>query len=767
MKMEGIPMAQTRRIAAHLAAVTGMSIGMAFGQAPIAEYYGFEGQRIIRVDNGAGPVLVGDVNGDRRPDIVVVNNRKSRIELHLLRVAERTDAERSRDFRSNELPPNPWYDRVDLSVRHRVGAIASADLNNDGRLDLVYAGADPQELVVMLQTAPASFEVASRRFVRDLTAGRDSLVIGDVTGDGQPEVVAVAGGRAEVFSISSAGIIGEPTSYSARNTLRSVHLADLNADRRLDLLGFAAGTDTPIRVWLGRDGGIGRRELRFPSAALAELRPVRRPADDRAMIATITTESRQIALHELERSSVEPARGGAEREVAAEVMGFVGGEAPNRKALLRDLDNDGAEELVALDPAGNAVVVHRLTESGFDKGASSPTLKTPVGLDIGAWDGTGDLVFVLSKDEAAVGVSRIDGTSIAFPTPLSLATGGGEPVALRHLDLDGGPALAVVVQDRREFVLEVHRPDAKPTTVDLDSLRREPAAMLAVDADRDGALDLLLLTPGQPLVMVRSVGSDDPEVLTEETMPQFGLVRAAGPGNTAIADLDEDGRDELVIADQNFVRSVVFDSEAGWSVPTQVNLPDRGATLSSLAWLETDEGGELVVGDAGLGRLVRLAREDGSWRVVDRIRLLGFEIGELRDGPEGIMVLGNDGFATVRLAGERVGLERIAVHRPEAENRREHYLAAGDVNGDGYTDLAILDAMEQMVSILSVSKARRLVPAVEFKVFESRLFMSGEGRQFEPSAAHIADATGDGAEDLVLLVHDRVIIYPQAVRPGG
>ncbi len=39
-----------------------------------------------------------------------------------------------------------------------------------------------------------------------------------------------------------------------------------------------------------------------------------------------------------------------------------------------------------------------------------------------------------------------------------------------------------------------------------------------------------------------------------------------------------------------------------------------------------------------------------------------------------------------------------------------------------------------------------------------------EGRQQgggEPRAVTIGDVTGDGKNDLVLLVHDRIIIYPQ------
>ncbi len=66
-----------------------------------------------------------------------------------------------------------------------------------------------------------------------------------------------------------------------------------------------------------------------------------------------------------------------------------------------------------------------------------------------------------------------------------------------------------------------------------------------------------------------------------------------------------------------------------------------------------------------------------------------------------------------------------------------------------------------MCRILTFSAARKVQPATEFKVFETRLFSRGESREMEPSQAIIADLTGDKKDDLLLVVHDRVIVYPQ------
>jgi hypothetical protein len=151
----------------------------------------------------------------------------------------------------------------------------------------------------------------------------------------------------------------------------------------------------------------------------------------------------------------------------------------------------------------------------------------------------------------------------------------------------------------------------------------------------------------------------------------------------------------------------------------------------------------------------------------ERVRLLGFTVGAIRAGSFGgderpsVLCLSDDAFAVVRLGGQRPALEQFAAWRVDAENRIQHDLASGDLNGDGYLDAVVLDAREQMCQILTFSASRKVMPATEFKVFESRLFMRGEAREMEPSQCIVTDATGDNKDDLLLVVHDRLIVYPQ------
>ena len=760
----------------------------------LAKYFGWDEPRIIVVDRNVGPAEAADVNGDGLTDLIVVNNSKSRIELHLQRATPRTEAEITRQYKVNELPPSPFYDRVEISVQHRVSGFRVHDFDGDGKRDIVYVGV-PAEIVVLRQSAPLKFETASKRRVKDLAAGHDGVSVANVSAGPEPELITLVGGRIAVFSLAGTELVSEPLmlgSGGSNQQIVAFFTEDYNADARTDILAAIPDDASPVRLWLqeqGPGGGQLGPELRFEMPELRELEPVRLPGRDAAAISIIERASRRLILSDLVTSESTPASrassSAGERDAAAEVFVFPGPDNKTRSVIAADIDADGLADLLATDQKANTIVMYRqqrgvgLATAGSDASGSQQqlfsALKDPRTIAGGQWDSDPALeVFVLSEADKVVGVAQYDTAShrLGFPQPIALATAGASPVAMAYAALPTGPALAVIARDKRDHTLEIHRPgaDSEPVTLKLEGVNRPPQSMLAGDFDHDDKTDLVLFTPAEPLVMVRSIDgpADQMQLLTDKSMPQFGLVQAAGPDNTAMLDIDNDNHAELLVADQNFVRACAFSPDRGWRVVEQITLPEAAASLVGLAVMQ-DSGGPptIVASDKANKRLVLMSRDGTTWRVSDRLRFSGFDITSLLagsfsgDGLPNILAIGETGFATVRTRGTRYALEEFAAFRSDDEDLLEHEIEVGDLNSDGFTDLVVLDAKEQMCQVFTVSAARRLLLATEFKVFESRLFGRGDDREFEPSAAIIADLTGDGRNDIVLQVHDRYVIYPQ------
>ncbi|MCU6550970.1 FG-GAP repeat domain-containing protein, partial [Klebsiella pneumoniae] len=85
-----------------------------------------------------------------------------------------------------------------------------------------------------------------------------------------------------------------------------------------------------------------------------------------------------------------------------------------------------------------------------------------------------------------------------------------------------------------------------------------------------------------------------------------------------------------------------------------------------------------------------------------------------------------------------------------------------DLNGDRRPDLVAIDPDRHVVEVLTATEAGEWRSRLHFQVFETDEHYQGrKGQPQEPRETVVADVTGDGKNDLVLLVHDRVLIYPQ------
>ena len=84
----------------------------------------------------------------------------------------------------------------------------------------------------------------------------------------------------------------------------------------------------------------------------------------------------------------------------------------------------------------------------------------------------------------------------------------------------------------------------------------------------------------------------------------------------------------------------------------------------------------------------------------------------------------------------------------------------GDLNHDGIRDVTVVDMRKASLEILTTLPDGDYVRAARFQVFQGKRFSGDPDTYGEPRQVRIGELTGDGIEDIALIVHDRLIIYP-------
>ncbi len=742
------------------------------------EKFGFSGPEIFPIDTGIGQLRAADLDGDGRMDLVLVNNARSKITL-LYNQSGITNHSISKSIarkQINELPPSSRFSIETVSSEKRISSLVVTDLNGDGKPDLAYYG-EPRELVIHYNVDGHSFSDVRRISIDDGTLDAYGLVTGDLNGDGRPDLVLL--GETQIYFIPQLAdhTLGEPEKWPYVGTIKSLQVLDIQGDGRDDLMLVNWDNPNPFRFRLQNSAGLLDPEIHFTLPPIRSYWAEDLDGDHRTEIVTILQRSGRAQVANFVRK---PSEALLRDWVAGQfsILPLTRTGKTRRGMAWSDLNADGRQDLLVAEPESGQLRVYLQQADGSMRPSGSYSTLTGISeMAVAKWSNskTAD-VFVLSSDERQVAYTTPDAEGrMPFPKTIPL---GGRPLtmAVGLVSTSLPPVLAVVVErETGPRELQLRKPDGTFGSQKLsDAFKANPSSMIWHDIDQDGRPDLVMLIPYEKIKILRQGPTNNWEEI--DVSPPGGSSEQPW---LSVADVDGDGRNEMLLPQKNFLRAVTLQmdvkaegtNKASWSLSVKEQINGASSNSRLVAAVPMTPSGDktpvLALLDAERKALTVVHREGvGSWKVQKNLTLPVTEFNSAESVATGassplLAFMGLNAVGLMSLQGETWAFQELDTYETPIKDGVLHDVIAGDLNNDGRKELVFTESSKGYLDLVTFAKPHNLIPADRWPVFEERTFRNRRNEFSEPREAVIADVTGDGKNDLIVIVHDRVLVYPQ------
>jgi FG-GAP-like repeat/Abnormal spindle-like microcephaly-assoc'd, ASPM-SPD-2-Hydin/FG-GAP repeat len=584
-------------------------------------------------------VVLGDFNGDGRPDIAVANFLSNNISV-LLQSSDGT-----------------FQGAVNYPVGRDPISLQVGDFNGDGKLDLALLNQNDNTLSVLLGNGDGTFQAqVLTTFTQTLSS--TALAVGDFNGDGKADV-AVTEPLPQVGTFGVAVLVGNgdgtfqtPVTYADGSPV-ALAAADINKDGKLDLVAGGNG----VSALLGNGNGTFQAAMNSATSLVLGSSPLLIAdfnQDGNLDIASATTASGVTSLTLFLGSGA-----GTFQSTVLSLQAV--------PLAVGDVNGDGKPDLIA---TGNPLTIESLVNSGsatFTVGQSLAVTSSQVVAALADLNGDQKLDLVAGYFSVSAGPPNVDFVSV--------------------LDGNGDGTFGPPV------------PSYPVTTAANSSL----GTLLASDFNGDGKPDLgagIVVNPGSNTNLAFGLLLNDGTSFSPSAITP--VESNAGFESTAwveAGDFNGDGRMDLVVAtgayeiaapgisillgngDGTFETSVLYG--AGMTGPIAIGDFNNDGILDMFGMVKTSSGNSLGV---------LLGQGDGTF---------GFPVSSIAVGAVNYVVAGDynrDGKLDLAIVDANV-VELFFGNGDGTFTAGPVYqlilegdalgLAVGDVNGDGILDLVV------------------------------------------------------------------------------
>jgi len=769
--------------------LAGICLLLSAGAGRVLEI-GFSGMEMYKFDRNIEKLHLADMNGDGRTDILVVNNRKAEIVVLLNKGENRKDPEVDEKQvidNINVINYDSRFSVKKIPVTARIDSIQVADMNGDGKRDIVFLGS-PGGLFLFIQKKDGVFEKERNVEIPEAVSSPHALRCALLRRGGVPAVFVLCKQALRVFDISRDPNLAHPRKIpldeSLVKTLADFFVEDFDGDGRKDLVFAAPFSKRSLWVMVqedeGKFGGIHSFDLgRYTSLRLHDA-----DGDGKPEIFYLEKISGRVGV-----SAFRPAGGTDGKRVFGDIVfyPYPSSESRERDMAVGDVTGDGLPDVVVTEPSISALSLFaRRKERAFSPFRIYPSLINAKKVCIGDFlPAAGAEILVFSKKENMIGLSRfIPGKGVSFPEPLPLQ---GKISAAAAADVDGDGrcdvlyAAEVKEKGKKKRVIRVLKGERGGLTgsglevAPAAAFKTGPSDIIVFDADGDGKKDVIVFVPYEKHFRIFLQKEKGFEEISHRKEFNGGMIEHVSVRNFSTGDVDGDGRTEFIITRRNFARILTLE-KGRIKILEQINSPLNGSVASMVpVSLSGKAKDAFLLFDAGFNKIFLMRKTRAGYEpvetmdteciAVERIYTADFS----GTGKEEVILKGRRKFGVIprRVQGEKKDrLVRLASYETKIKDGKYGYLRVGSFKGKGSTQIILLEAVHHIIEFLSMAKGV-ISPVVNFKVFEAgpqpRMSMFGEKKEgkFEPREMAFKDVNGDSLTDLVVIVHDRIIVYLQ------
>lgn len=682
-----------------------------FTQNQATHDLGFFGSYALSPSGSAVSISAGDLDGDSKADIAAVTSDGT---LYIL-------SQQAGGFAAPSVFPLPSG-----SVG---GAVAVGDINDTyagNEVAVAFASQDLQGLQVFYQSGGSLSEGAQFTFMSGAPGQPPTaLGTGDVDGDGFAEAVLGLNGN-DNGALEVINRTGAVADYRLAGAARDIAINDLDGDGLKDVAAACPLGNSIAVLRQNSTGALGNMdELRFVPSAVA--------------VGDLNNDGRDdIAVASRYCKSV-----GVRYMVFTGLYGTLqyAGPVNDPVALgIADLNGDGLSDLAALGRGNDSLAVFAQDPAGLMPPLYYSAGRFPSALALGdiTGDGRADAVIAQSGEKYISVLSQTAGGDLAADEDYIVGLGASS-MALGDFNGDGRTDLAVTVLSSNTLRV-LNQTDAgklaPPATYDVG---RAPVTIAAGDIDMDHLPDIVVgcaRSCSLSILLQNSSGGLD---------RRSDVALGSPPTGVAIGDVDRDDTPEiwLLAADGNLTL-LRQDNNAGM-LPPQNYSTGKGPGAFALGDLGGNGKTDIALSSTS-GLFYPLEPkdfQDGNGVNFDSANnpVLACADDLNRDGLTDLLVAGStDLLVYYRTPGGGLTLKADYGWCLGQAYNTVSGLAAGDLNGDGWDDVAVTGTYTTAASIFYGGPSG-LSPTYAVYDFGTYAYCYG--------GMAIADVTGDGRADLI------------------